>query len=308
MIDFAHETVLLKETVEAIAPRDGGIYVDATLGGAGHARALLAACGPTGKLFGIDRDPQALAAATERLGQFGDRAVLLRGPFGSIKSLLEAQGITRVDGIVADLGVSSPQLDRDERGFSFARSGPLDMRMDPEDEPLSELLERMSADEIADVLYQYGDERRSRPIARSIKTALERGELHTTEDLRRAVVRVLGPKRTGADPATRTFQALRIMVNREFEQLETLLGALADLLADEGRVAIISFHSGEDRIVKHAFRENPALQVLTKKPLEPGEEEQSRNPRARSAKLRVASRLVRGQERSVSHEPEQVWR
>ena len=197
------------------------------------------------------------AAATERLSQFGERAVLLRGPFGNIKSLLEAEGITRVDGIVADLGVSSPQLDRDERGFSFARSGPLDMRMDPEDEPLSELLERSTADEIADVLYQYGDERRSRPIARSIKTALERGELQTTEDLRRAVVRVLGPKRTGADPATRTFQALRIMVNREFEQLETLLASLSELLVDEGRVAIISFHSGEDRIVKHAFRENP---------------------------------------------------
>jgi len=295
VIEFVHETVLLKETVEAIAPRAGGTYVDATLGGAGHARALLAASGPTGRLFGIDRDPLALAAAGERLAEFGERAVLLRGAFGDIKSLLAARGVSQVDGIIADLGVSSPQLDRDERGFSFARSGPLDMRMDPEDEPLSELLTRLSADELADVLYQYGDERRSRPIARSIKTALERGELNTTEDLRRAVVRVLGPKRTGVDPATRTFQALRIMVNREFEQLESLLGVAAELLADEGRVAIISFHSGEDRIVKHSFRENASLHVLTKKPLEPGEEEQSRNPRARSAKLRVASRVTRAE-------------
>ena len=274
MIDFAHETVLLKETVDAIAPRDGGVYVDATLGGAGHSRAVLEASGPTGKLFGIDRDPLALSVASERLAEFGDRVVLLRGPFGDIKALLEAQGITRVDGVIADSGELSA-VDREERGFSFSRSGPLDMRMDPEDEPLSELLERLSADEIADVLYQYGDERRSRPIARSIKTSLERGELNTTEDLRRAVVRVLGPKRTGADPATRTFQALRIMVNREFEQLEALLGSLADLLADDGKAAIILFHSGEDRIVKHSFRENPALHVLTKKPLEPSDEEQS---------------------------------
>ncbi|MFT3921266.1 MAG: 16S rRNA (cytosine(1402)-N(4))-methyltransferase RsmH [Myxococcales bacterium] len=296
VIEFAHETVLLKEAVEAIAPRDGGVYVDATLGGAGHSRALLEACGPTGKLFGIDRDPLALSAAAERLAAFGPRATLLRGSFGDIRALLASQGVSQVDGIVADLGVSSPQLDRDERGFSFARSGPLDMRMDPEDEPLSDWLERMSADEIADVLYQYGDERRSRPIARSIKAALERGELTTTEDLRRAVVRVLGPKRTGVDPATRTFQALRIMVNREFEQLESLLGAAADLLADEGRLAIISFHSGEDRIVKHTLRENPELMVLTKKPLEPSEPEQAQNPRARSAKLRVASRVARGKD------------
>ena len=292
MIHFVHETVLLKETIEAIAPRDGGIYVDATMGGAGHSRALLEAAGPTGKLFGIDRDPLALSVASERLAEFGKRAVLLRGPFGDIRALLEAEGITQVDGVIADLGVSSPQFDREERGFSFQRSGPLDMRMDPEDEPLSELLERLSADDIADALYQYGDERRSRPIARSIKTSLERGELKTTEDLRRAVVRGRH-KRTGADPATRTFQALRILVNREFEQLETLLGSLADLLADHGRVAIISFHSGEDRIVKHSFRENPALHVLTKKPLEPSKEEQSRNPRSRSAKLRVASRVAR---------------
>ncbi len=291
MSDFVHETVMLEETVQAIAPRAGGVYVDATLGGAGHARALLAASGPSGKLFGIDRDPLALSAARARLAEFGDRAVLLRGSFGAIRELLAGQGVARVDGIVADLGVSSPQLDQEERGFSFARKGPLDMRMDPEDEPLSELLERLSTDALADVLYQYGDERRSRPIARSIKTALERGELNNTEDLRRAVIRVLGPKRTGVDPATRTFQALRIMVNREFEQLEALLGAASDLLADDGRLAIISFHSGEDRIVKHSFRENPALSVMTKKPLEPSEEEQRRNPRSRSAKLRVARRL-----------------
>jgi 16S rRNA (cytosine1402-N4)-methyltransferase len=292
--DFVHETVMLRETVDAVLPRAGGLYVDVTLGGAGHARALLEASAPTGRLIGIDRDPSALAAARDRLAPFGERVTLLHGPFSQLRDLLADQGVTRIDGLIADLGVSSPQLDRDERGFSFARVGPLDMRMDPSsDEPLSELLERLSTDALADVLYLYGDERKSRPIARSIKAALERGELRTTEDLRRAVVRVLGPKRTGIDPATRTFQALRIAVNREFDELTSLLETAPELLQDGGRMAIISFHSGEDRLVKHAFRDDARLLPLTKKPLEPSDEEQARNPRARSAKLRVAERIVR---------------
>jgi len=294
MSGFVHETVLLHETVRAIAPRAGGLYVDATLGGGGHARAILEQSGPDGRLFGVDRDESALAAAQDRLGEFGARATLLHGTFGELPRLLSEHGIERVDGIVADLGVSSPQLDRDERGFSFARPGPLDMRMNPsDDEPLSVLLERWSADELADVIYNYGDERKSRPIARSIKAAFERGELHDTEDLRRAVIRVTGPKRTGVDPATRTFQALRMAVNRELEELELLLAALPDLLADGARAAIISFHSGEDRLVKHGFRGDERLAVLTKKPVEAGPEEQDRNPRARSAKLRVAERVAR---------------
>jgi 16S rRNA (cytosine1402-N4)-methyltransferase len=292
--EFVHETVLLEETVGAIAPRAGGVYVDCTLGGGGHARAILERSGPDGRLFGVDRDETALAAAGQRLSEFGARATLLHGAFSELPQLLAERGIERVDGIVTDLGVSSPQLDKDERGFSFARPGPLDMRMNPtDDEPLSELLERWSAEELADVIYNYGDERKSRPIARSIKAALERGELHDTEDLRRAVIRVTGPKRTGVDPATRTFQALRIAVNRELEELETLLAALPDLLTDGGRAAIISFHSGEDRLVKHAFRGDERLLVLTKKPVEAGPEESDRNPRARSAKLRVAERVAR---------------
>jgi 16S rRNA (cytosine1402-N4)-methyltransferase len=294
MSAFVHETVLLSETVSAIAPRPGGVYVDCTLGGGGHARAILEQSGPDGRLFGVDRDESALAAARERLAEFGARATLLHGAFSELPGLLAQEGVSRIDGLVADLGVSSPQLDRDERGFSFARPGPLDMRMNPtDDEPLSVLLERWSAEELADVIYNYGDERKSRPIARSIKAAFELGELHDTEDLRRAVIRVTGPKRTGVDPATRTFQALRIAVNRELEELETLLGVLPDLLADGGRAAIISFHSGEDRLVKHGFRNDERLAVLTKKPIEAGPEESDRNPRARSAKLRVAERVAR---------------
>jgi 16S rRNA (cytosine1402-N4)-methyltransferase len=299
MSEFVHETVLLRETVEGIAPRAGGVYVDVTLGGAGHARAVLEASAPDGRLFGFDRDATALTVARERLAEFGDRVVLTHGAFAGVSDMLRAQGVSQVDGLIADLGVSSPQFDRDERGFSFARPGPLDMRMDQDnDEPLSELLARVSTDELANMIYEYGDERKSRPIARSIKAALERGELHTTEDLRRAVIRVTGPKRTGVDPSTRTFQALRMAVNGELEQLEALLGSLPDLLADGGRAAIISFHSGEDRLVKHAFRDDPRLHPLTKKPLEPSEEECARNPRARSAKLRVAERIARASETS----------
>jgi 16S rRNA (cytosine1402-N4)-methyltransferase len=293
MSEFVHETVLLREAVDGLSPRSGGVYVDATLGGAGHAQAMLEASSPDGVLYGLDRDPSALAAARERLAPFGARAVLLHATFDRLREVLGEHGVERVDGLVADLGTSSPQLDRDERGFSFARSGPLDMRMDPtSDEPLSDVLATLSTDELADVIYQLGDERRSRAIARSIKASLERGELTTTDDLRRAVVRVLGPKKGGLDPATRTFQALRMFVNRELEQLSALLEALPELLVAGGRAAIISFHSGEDRLVKQAFRDDPRLRPLTKKPLVPGEIEQAANARSRSAKLRIAERVA----------------
>lgn len=301
MSEFVHATVLLRETVAALVPensaRVSGVYVDATLGGAGHAFAILEASAPDGVLYGIDRDPSALAAARARLAPFGARAIVLHGTFGSVRSLLQEHGVSRVDGLVADLGVSSPQLDQDERGFSFARTGPLDMRMDPSsDEPLSDLLERLSTEQLADVIYEYGDERKSRAIARSIKAALELGELKNTDDLRRTVIRVTGPKRSGVDPATRTFQALRMAVNEEIQQLQTLLATLPDVLQDAGRAAIISFHSGEDRLVKQAFRDDPRLSPLTKKPLIAGELEQSENARSRSAKLRVAARRPRAED------------
>ena len=293
MSEFVHATVMLKETVDAVAPRAGGVYVDATLGGGGHAQAILERSEPDGVVYGIDRDPSALAAARLRLAGFGSRAILLHGTFGNVRALLDEQGVARVDGLVADLGVSSPQLDRDERGFSFAKSGPLDMRMDPSsDPPLSELLEQLSTEQLANVIYEYGDERKSRAIARSIKAALELGELKTTEDLRRTVIRVTGPKRSGVDPATRTFQALRMAVNEELPQLENLLATLPDVLVEGGRAAIISFHSGEDRLVKQAFRDDARLRPLTKKPLIAGEQEQADNGRARSAKLRIAERVA----------------
>jgi len=294
---FVHQTVMLRETVDGVLPEGGRVYVDATLGGGGHTEALLEACAPDGVVYATDRDPAALEAASARLARFGERVVLMHSPFSEIPERLAERGVTRVHGIIADLGVSSPQLDHAERGFSFARPGPLDMRMDPTSgESLLEMLQTLSVEALADAIYEFGDERKSRPIARSIKAAVERDELQTTEDLRRAIVRVLGPKRGGIDPATRTFQGLRIAVNRELTELTQLLEMLGDLLEDGARAAIISFHSGEDRLVKHAFRDDPRLKPLTKRPLEAGEQEQSDNPRSRSAKLRIAERVMRGEE------------
>jgi 16S rRNA (cytosine1402-N4)-methyltransferase len=288
---FEHTTVMRDEVVRAVAPRAGGTYVDVTLGGAGHSVALLEA-EPRARIVGFDRDPAAIAAAEEVLGPVADRVMLVRAPFSRLREELEVAGVARVDGLVADLGVSSPQLDEAERGMSFRREGPLDMRMDPESgETALELIDRLSDDELADVIYQYGEERRSRRIARSIKKALASNELGTTLDLRRAIVRAVGPARIGGvDPATRTFQALRIAVNRELDELASLLAALPDVVAEGGVAAIISFHSLEDRLVKRAFQLD-GWEPLTKKPVTATDEEQQQNPRSRSAKLRAARRV-----------------
>jgi 16S rRNA (cytosine1402-N4)-methyltransferase len=286
---FEHATVLRDEVAQAISPRPGGTYVDATLGAGGHTVALLEA-EPKARIVGLDRDPYAIAAASERLALVADRVMLVHGTFSGVRERLDALGIERADGIVLDLGVSSPQLEDPERGMSFRREGPLDMRMDPESgETALELVGRLADDELADLIYQYGDERRSRRIARSIKKALAAGELRTTLDLRRAIIRAVGPARVGGiDPATRTFQAIRIGVNRELEELEQLLSALPRVLVRGGVAAVITFHSLEDRLVKRAFH-RPEWQPVTKKPVLPTDEECMRNSRARSAKLRAAA-------------------
>ncbi len=290
--EFTHLTVLREETLDALAPRAGGVYADATLGGGGHASAILERSAPDGRLIGIDRDPAALAAARERLASYGDRATFVHGAFADVTRILADVGCPQVDGLVADLGVSSPQLDRAERGFSFRADGPLDMRMDPtRGETARGLIEGLSERELADVIYQLGEERKSRPIARAIKRAEADDQLHTTEDLRRAVVRAIGPRRRGGvDPATRTFQALRIAVNDELGQLDALLAQLPGVLADDGVAVVISFHSLEDRKVKRFFRGEESLSPLTKKPVIAGDEERAANPRSRSAKLRAARR------------------
>jgi 16S rRNA (cytosine1402-N4)-methyltransferase len=299
-----HVPVLLKETVEAIAPRPGGVYADATVGRGGHSAALLDASGPDGRVIAVDRDPDAVTAARERLAAYGDRAVVIHGEFADLAPIVKSAGAERVDGVVADLGISSAQLDDPERGLSFSANGPLDMRMDrSRGHDAAQLIAHLSEAELADVLYQFAGERRSRPIARSIKRAYREGHMATTDDLRRAVVRVLGPRRYGhIDPATRTFQALRIAVNGELDQLKALLSALPDLLQDRAVAAIISFHSLEDGLVKRALRADDRLTPLTAKPIEPSDEERSRNPRARSAKLRIARRVPRSGDDSHTRE------
>jgi len=297
----AHIPVLRDEVLRLLAPRDGGIYVDATLGRGGHAEAILDASGPSGRLVGLDRDEAALRETRPRLSRFGDRVSLVHGRFADLREHLARHGTPRVDGLVADLGVSSPQLDTAERGFSFRNEGPLDMRMDTSEGPtVREVIESLDEHELANALFHYGEERKSRPIARSIKRAEAEGRLETTLDLSRAIWRVTGPRRGGIDPATRSFQALRIVVNSELAELESLLAALPDVLADDGVAAIISFHSLEDRAVKHTLRGEPRLAVLTKRPIEASEDEARDNPRSRSAKLRGARRLPRGEVGLVS--------
>ena len=271
------------------------MYADVTLGGGGHAKAILERSAPDGRLIGTDRDPSALEAASATLSGFGDRVTLRKARISELADVLASLEIENVDGVLADLGVSSVQLDRAERGFSFAKDGPIDMRMDPtEGETALELIGRSDADQLANVIYRYGEEHRSRKIARSLRRAYEEGELETTGDLQHAVRRAIGGRRGRIDPATKTFQALRIAVNDELGELEALLEQAPELLRIGGVVAVISFHSLEDRMVKHAFRDSEQLSPLTKRPIIASDRERENNPRARSAKLRAARRVEIG--------------
>jgi len=289
---FEHTPVLLAELLEQLAPVPGGTYADVTLGGGGHARAILERSAPDGRLIGTDRDPSALDAARAELAEFGQRVTLRKARIRDLRDVLTSLDIEQVDGIVADLGVSSAQLDQAERGFSLANDGPIDMRMDPtEDNSALDLIAYSDAEELANLIYRYGEEHRSRKIARALRHAYEEGELETTGDLRRAVHRATGPRRGRIDPSTKTFQALRIAVNDELGELESLLEQLPSVLRPGGVIAVISFHSLEDRIVKHGFRESEHLVPLTKRPIIASESEREANPRSRSAKLRAARRL-----------------
>ncbi|MGB5704770.1 MAG: 16S rRNA (cytosine(1402)-N(4))-methyltransferase RsmH [Polyangiales bacterium] len=292
MSEFAHIPVMLEEVMAHVAPAAGGIYADVTLGGGGHAHALLERSAPDGRLIGTDRDPAALEAAGAALRAFGERVTLRKARIRDLRDVLDALEVDRLDGVVADLGVSSAQLDQQERGFSLAKDGPIDMRMDPtEGETALELIGRSDPETLANVIYRYGEEHRSRRIARSLKRAYEEGELETTGDLRRAVLRATGPKRGRIDPSTKTFQALRIAVNEELSDLEAFLELMPSVLKRGGVVAVISFHSLEDRMVKHTFRDSDSLEPLTKRPMVATDDERDRNPRSRSAKLRAARRV-----------------
>ena len=291
-----HEPVMVAETIALLAPSRGGLFVDCTVGLGGHTRALLEA--GASKVLGLDRDPEALRLARTRLEAFGDRVELVHADYRQLGQVLDDRGVAGVDGALADLGVSSLQLDAEGRGFSFRRDEPLDMRMDQSQGPTAAaLLAEVGEEELANLIFQHGEERFSRRIARAIVEARREGAITTTGQLARLVRRAV-PRRgyQRIDPATRTFQALRIWVNRELEQLDAFLAEACSRLLAGARLAVITFHSLEDRVVKHAFRALAqgamALQILTKRPIVPGETELDRNPRARSAKLRAIERLA----------------
>lgn len=310
---FNHHSVLPTEVLQYLAPQAGGVYLDGTLGGGGHSELILEASGPDGQLYGIDRDTSALQSASARLARFGNRFHPLHGTFGDMVDLLAAQGVRAVDGVVLDLGVSSPQLDRAERGFSFRAEGPLDMRMDPSrGETAAELVNSLSERELEQAIKEYGEERWARKIAQRIVAARQEQPFETTLQLAELVERTI-PRRFQEDrihPATRTFQALRILVNGELDQVTRGLEAAIGLLRPGGRLVVISFHSLEDRIVKQGLRDAatgcrcprqlpqcvcgqlPLVRVMTSRPVTAGVAELAANPRSRSAKLRAAERLA----------------
>jgi 16S rRNA (cytosine1402-N4)-methyltransferase len=283
-----HEPVLVEEVVELLSGAD--TVVDLTVGTGGHARALLEA--GAGRVLGVDRDADALAAAGERLAGYGERFRAVRGRFSEVLEVAEEAGVREADGVLYDLGVSSLQLDRAERGFSYRAEGPLDMRMGEEDLTAADVVNHYPERELARVIREHGEERFAARIARAIKRARERAPLETTRELASVVAAAVPGRRGGPHPARRTFQAIRIEVNGELEELAASLPRAVQLLAPAGRLVAIAYHSLEDRIVKRFVREDDRLEVLTKKPVRPSGDEATRNPRARSARLRAAERKV----------------
>jgi 16S rRNA (cytosine1402-N4)-methyltransferase len=297
--------VLGREVLEWLAPREGGIYVDATFGAGGYSRAILET--PKARVIGIDRDRSAIAGGFDLVDHANGRLTLVEDRFSNLAEVCSAQGVTSVDGVVMDIGVSSMQLDEAARGFSFRNQGPLDMRMGQEGPTAADVIAKASEAELADIIYLLGEERRARAVARAIVAARKDAPVTTTRALADIVARVVRAKPGEIHPATRTFQGLRIFVNEELAELQTALEAAERVLKPGGRLAVVSFHSLEDRIVKNFLTERskagggsrhlpevkqaaPSFHLLTKRPLTPGDDEIAANPRARSAKLRAAER------------------
>jgi len=308
MSDYVpHRPVLYNEIIHALQPRENGLYVDGTVGMGGHAFGILKASHPDGCLLGLDVDPQALMLARERLAPFGKRAILYQASFANLREHLDNLEWGQVDGILLDLGVSSLQLDRSERGFSFQSDGPLDMRFDPTNPvQAADLVNNLSEDELAKLLFEYGEERRSRQIARAIVHARP---IYRTSELADIVARNTDKLYRRIHPATRTFQALRIAVNKELDNIKSALPQTVDSLKPGGRLAVIAFHSLEDRIVKHFLRNESKdcicppklpqcncghiakIKEINRRPIRPSETEVKQNPRSRSACLRVAEKI-----------------
>jgi 16S rRNA (cytosine1402-N4)-methyltransferase len=295
-----HFPVMAAEVLQWLNPRSGGIYVDCTVGYCGHALAILSACQPDGILLGIDRDIQAIDSCRKRLHAFGDHAWLVKAHFMELKTILMQRGIQRVHGVLFDLGVSSPQLDDPSRGFSFRSDGPLDMRMDQRsDRTAADIVNGLDEGSLADMIYRLGEERYSRRIARAIVGARRHRAFTATSQLVSVIESAVPAhyRRGRIHCATRTFQALRIAVNQELDHLEASLTDAANVLAPGARLCVISFHSLEDRIVKHTFKslsvQRGDLDILTKRPQTPSEHELDQNPRSRSAKLRVLQRSMK---------------
>jgi len=302
-----HISVLGREAVEWLNPRDGGIYVDATFGAGGYSRAILKIAGT--RVIGIDRDRSAIAGGFDMVDSSEGRLTLVEDRFSNLAEVCGAQGVGAVDGVVMDVGVSSMQLDQAERGFSFRLAGPLDMRMGHQGPSAADVVARASETDLASIIYIFGEERHSRAVARAIVAARKHAPITTTQGLAEIVARVVRAKPNEIHPATRTFQALRIFVNEELDELRLALNAAERVLKPGGRLVVVSFHSLEDRIAKNFLSERgkvsggsrhmpevaqaaPSFQILTKRPVVPTDEEIAANPRARSAKLRAAGRTT----------------
>jgi len=304
-----HIPVLLSETLDLLVTNPAGTYIDGTLGRGGHSMEILKRLSPEGRLIGLDRDLEAIEQTAEIFKPFGEQAQRLHGNFADMKELCGQIGVTEVDGVLLDLGVSSPQIDVAERGFSFGKDGPLDMRMDcTQGRSAADWVNEEDAEILANVIYRFGEDRDSRRIARAIVQARESGRIERTLELAEIVEKAKGGRRGPTHPATKTFQALRMAVNAELESLETGLEAGLNMLCEGGRMAVITFHSLEDRMVKEFFKrhtvkreslqqggerlivDEPAVRLMNKKPLIATKNECSKNPRSRSAKLRVAER------------------
>lgn len=307
---YAHVPVLVREVMDILQPAPGKRYIDGTLGGGGHSEAILSASGPDGQVVGLDRDDEAVAAASERLKLFGDRLTARQASFADTREVLSEIGWDKVDGVILDLGVSSRQIDAAERGFSFRLGGRLDMRMDRRQSlDACRLVNTATVDELMRIFRAYGEEPQARRIAERIAAERKLRPIESTDELARLVERVKGGRRRDHHPATQVFQALRIAVNQELDQLERFLDDGFALLRPKRRMVIISFHSLEDRLVKNAFRKwsraclcppralvcqcgwSQKVKLLTKKPVVPGDAETAVNPRARSAKLRAVERI-----------------